>query len=171
MLDKIKQLRDMTSLGINDCKNALKEANGDFDEALKVLKKRGAQMLAKKSQRETSQGLVDSYIHFSGNMGALVEVNCETDFVAKTDVFKKFVKDLAMQVVAANAQYLTREDIPESELKDIGNIDDYAKQACLMEQPFIKESKKIISEYLKEIVSQTGENIVVKRFVRFAIGE
>jgi elongation factor Ts len=104
-------------------------------------------------------------------MGALVEVNCETDFVAKTDVFKKFVKDLAMQVVAANAQYLTREDIPESELKDIGNIDDYAKQACLMEQPFIKESKKIISEYLKEIVSQTGENIVVKRFVRFAIGE
>lgn len=171
MFDDIKKLRDITSLGIKDCKNALKEASGDFDKALKILKSRGAQIMDKKSSRLTSKGLVDSYVHFGGNLGALVEVNCETDFVANTDVFKKFVKDLAMQVVAANPAYIKREDIDKEELNSIQNIDVYAKESCLMEQLFIKDNKITIKDYMQDVISQTGENIVIRRFVRFSLGE
>lgn len=170
-LTDIKRLRELTSLGINDCKKALSEAKGDFDAALKILKNKGIAMLAKKGARATNQGLIESYVHFGGNLGALVEVSCETDFVARTEVFKKFVKDIAMQIAAAHPEYIKKEDIPQEVMKDVKSPDEYVKQHCLLEQQFIKDNKMSVGDYLREVVSQTGENVVVKRFVRFALGE
>ena len=170
-LTEIKKLREITSLGVNECKKALSESAGNFDKALSILKSRGAQFLAKKSSRATSQGLIESYIHFGGGLGSLVEVNCETDFVARTDIFKKFVKDVAMQVVAATPEYIAKEDVPQEVLDGVKDADQFIKQACLMEQPFIKDNKMLIGDYLKEVVSQSGENVVIRRFVRFAVGE
>jgi len=170
-LDSIKKLRKLTSLGVNDCKKALSESQGNFEQALKILKSRGVGMLDKKSSRAAFQGLVDSYIHFGGSLGALVEINCETDFVARTDVFKKFVKDIAMQIVAAAPEYIKKEDIPEEILSEVKNLEEYVKQYCLLEQSFIKNNKLSVRDYLHEVVSQTGENIVIKRFVRFCLGE
>ena len=170
-LTQIKKLRELTLLGINECKKALEKAQGDFDKALKILKERGAQVMAKKSSRQASQGLVDAYIHFGGNLGAIVEVNCETDFVARTEVFKQFVKDVAMQVAAASPDYINREDIAEGDLKKIDSIDEYAKDKCLLEQMFIKDNKLTMGQYLSDAVSKTGENIVIKRFTRFMLGE
>ncbi|MBN3039825.1 MAG: elongation factor Ts [Candidatus Omnitrophica bacterium] len=170
-LSDIKKLREMTSLGINECKKALAESKGDFDKALQILKDKGAAVLAKKSSRSASQGLIDSYVHFGGNLGALVEVNCETDFVARTDVFKKFVKDVAMQVAAASPEYISKDDIPADVLQSNESPDDFMKQHCLIEQPFIKDNKMTIGDYLREVVSQSGENIVIRRFVRFGVGE
>lgn len=170
-LTDIKKLRELTSLGINDCKQALSESKGDFNQALKILKSKGIQMLEKKGSRATSQGAIDSYVHFGGNLAALVEVNCETDFVARTEMFKKFVKDIAMQVAAANPEYVAKEDIPEDILKSVKNEDEYVKQYCLLEQSFIKDGKFSVGGYLRDMVSKTGENIVIKRFVRFSLGE
>jgi elongation factor Ts len=170
-LSDIKRLRELTSLGVNDCKKALSEAKGDFDSALKILRNKGVAMLAKKGLRATNHGLIDSYVHFGGNIGTLVEVGCETDFVARTEVFKKFVKDVAMQVAAAHPQYLKKEDIPQKTLEEVEKPDEYIKQHCLLEQAFIKDNKISVGDYLREVVSQTGENVVVKRFVRYALGE
>jgi elongation factor Ts len=170
-MDAIKKLRDITSLGVGDCKNALAEAKGDFDKALEVLKKRGADMMAKRKDRKISQGLVESYIHHGGNLGVLVEVNCETDFVARTDNFKKFVRDIAMHIAAVSPAYVKREDIPQSEIAKIGNIDEFAKQYCLLEQAYVKDSKITVGDYLKSIISQTGENVGIRRFARFGLGE
>ncbi len=169
MLDKIKKLRELTSLGISECKKALEKAGGDFDGALKILKERGAQILEKKKERVTKQGLIEAYIHFGGNLGAMVEVNCETDFVARTDVFKKFVKDVAMQIAATNPKYLRKEDVPKEVLEQLEDAENYVKENCLLNQLFIKDSTKTVEDYLKEVVSQTGENIVIKRFVRFSL--
>jgi elongation factor Ts len=170
-LEQIKKLREKTSLGINDCKKALEEAGGDFEKALTILKKRGIEIMEKKAQKVTSQGIIESYIHFGGNLGSLVEVNCETDFVARTDIFKKFAKDIAMQVAATNPKYIKREDIPQGEKEKIEDIDEYAKENCLLEQLFIKDNKLTIKDYLQQIISQTGENITIKRFIRFSLGE
>lgn len=170
-LTEIKKLRDMTSLGINDCKKALAQAEGNFDKALEILRNKGVQTLAKKSSRSAQQGRIDSYIHFGGNIGVLVEVNCETDFVARTDVFKAFVKDVAMQVAAANPEYISKENVPQETLSVVEDPDTYCKQHCLMEQSFIKDSKLTVSDYLREVVSKTGENVVIRRFVRFCLGE
>lgn len=170
-VEKIKKLRDSTSLGIKECKRALEDSLGDFDEALQILKKKGVEVIEKKKNRLASQGLVESYVHFGGNLGALVEVNCETDFVARTEVFKKFVKDLAMQVAAVNPKHIKKEDVPAEELSRTDNAEDYFKENCLMEQAFIKDNKIKIENYLHDVVSQTGENIVIRRFVRFALGE
>jgi elongation factor Ts len=170
-LEQIKKLREQTSLGIKDCKRALEEADGDFNKALQILKKKGIQIIEKKGERKTSQGLIEAYIHFGGNLGSLVEVNCETDFVARTDIFKKFVKDVAMQVAAANPKYIKREEIPQEELSEIEDIEEYAKENCLLEQLFIKDNKITMKEYLQQVISQTGENIVIKRFTRFSLGE
>ena len=170
-LSDIKKLRKLTSLGVNDCKKALSESKGDFDKALKILKSKGVQMLEKKGSRATGQGIIDSYVHFGGNLAALVEVNCETDFVARTDAFKKFAKDIAMQVAAANPEHVAKEDVPKDTLKNAKNKDEYIKQYCLLEQAFIKNNKLSVGDYLRDIVSQTGENIVIKRFVRFSLGE
>jgi len=170
-LDTIKRLRELTNIGINDCKKALTDAKGDFDTALKALKERGAQVMDKKSSRTASQGLIDSYVHFNSNLAAIVEVNCETDFVARTEVFKKFVKDVAMQVAASGAKFVKKEDVPADVLAKAENADDYVKQYCLLEQAYIKDSKLSMQDYLKEVISQTGENVIIKRFARFALGE
>ncbi|MCP4652517.1 MAG: elongation factor Ts [Candidatus Omnitrophica bacterium] len=169
-LDAIKRLRELTSVGINECKNALGESGGDFDKALEILRRRGIQVAEKRGGRTASQGLVDAYVHFGGNLGALVEINCETDFVARTDVFKKFTRDVAMQVAAANPKYIKREDVPASELEGLKNADDYIKQVCLFEQSFVKDSKLTMSDYLRDVIAQTGENVVIRRFTRFSLG-
>ncbi|MCD6583272.1 MAG: elongation factor Ts [Candidatus Omnitrophica bacterium] len=170
-IEKIKKLRELTSLGIGECKKALYDAGGDVEKALEILKKRGIELREKKKERTTSQGLVEAYIHFGGNLGSLVEVNCETDFVAHTDVFKKFVKDIAMHIAAADPKYLDKEDIPKEELKVVNNIEEYAKSHCLLQQPFIKDNSLTVGDYLNQVISQTGENIVIRRFVRFSLGE
>jgi elongation factor Ts len=170
-LDDIKRLREMTSMGVNDCKKAIDEAMGDFDKAFKLLKDRGAKIVEAKKDRRTSQGLIEAYIHFSGNLGAIVEVNCETDFVARTDNFKKFVKDLAVHVAAAGPKYLAKENVPAEALKTEASAEDYLKTNCLLEQPFVKDASLTIKDYLSNITSQTGENVVIKRFVRFALGD
>jgi len=168
-LTEIKKLREMTSLGINECKKALEETKGDFNKALAILKEKGASIMEKKKDRRTSQGLIESYIHFGGNLGSLVEINCETDFVARTEVFKKFAKDMAMQVAAINPKYLNRENIPAEELSKIDDIELYAKEHCLIEQPFVKDNSLTVEQYLKQVVSQIGENVIIKRFTRFSL--
>ena len=170
-LSEIKKLRELTSVGINECKKALEEAEGNFDKALQILKKRGIHVMEKKRERVTSQGLIEAYVHFGGNLGALVEVNCETDFVARTAAFKKFVKDLSMHVAAINPRYIKREDISQDVASTIENIDDYAKEHCLLEQFFVKDNAITVGDYLRDVISQTGENIVIKRFARFFLGE
>jgi len=169
-LTDIKKLREATSLGVSDCREALSEAKGDFAKALKILKNKGIQMLEKRGSREARQGLIESYIHFGGNLGVLVEVNCETDFVARTDVFKKFAKDVAMHVAAANPEYVKKEDISSEILSEVKNADEYIKGYCLLEQPFIKDSKISVGDYLRNVALQTGENITIKKFVRFSLG-
>jgi elongation factor Ts len=169
MIGDIKKLRELTSLGINECRKALEEARGDFDKALNILRNRGIQVMESKKDRRASQGLIDSYVHFGGNLGALVEINCETDFVARTEVFKKFVKDIAMQVAATNPKYIKRQDIPQEELAKIEDPDGYASENCLLEQLFIKDNTFTVGNYLQQVVSQTGENIIIRRFCRFSL--
>jgi elongation factor Ts len=168
-MTEIKKLREMTSLGISECKKALHDSKGDFDKALAILKEKGASIMEKKKDRCTSQGLIESYIHFGGNLGSLVEINCETDFVARTEVFKKFTKDIAIQIAATNPRYLNKESIPAEELSNIGDIKIYAGEHCLLEQPFIKDNSLTVEQYLKQVVSQIGENVVIKRFARFSL--
>ncbi len=170
-LNDIKKLRDLTSLGINDCKKALSESGGDFDKALQILKDKGIQALEKRSSRLTRQGLIEAYIHFAGNLGVLVEVNCETDFVARTEIFKKFAKDMAMQVAACSPQYLSQQDIPSECLRKVKDKGQYLKQNCLMEQPFVNDESISVADYLRAVAAQTGEKVAIKRFVRFALGE
>ena len=170
-VEEIKRLREITSLGVKDCKSALKEAQGDFGKALDILKKKGIRLMEKKKARTTSQGRIDAYVHFGGNLASLVEINCETDFVARTDVFKNFTRDIAMHVAAANPQHVRKEDIPDSELTGIENVEEYFREKCLLEQMFIKDNKVTVGQLLQDVISQTGENIVIKRFVRFALGE
>jgi elongation factor Ts len=189
----IKDLREQTGVGMMDCKNALKEAEGDSEKALDVLRQKGLAMAAKKSSRDASEGLVGSYIHM-GKLGVLAEVNCETDFVAKTDEYKEFVKNIAMHIAATNPSYVNREDVPEDIIakeREIyasqvenkpanivdkivdGKLEKFYADNCLMEQVYVKdeEQKKKIKDLVIEKVAHLGENIVIKRFVRFQLGE
>ncbi len=190
----VKELRDKTGAGIMDCKKALKESNGDIDKAAEFLKKKGIADASKKSSRIAAEGLVGSYIHMGGKIGVLIEVNCETDFVAKTDDFQNLVKDLAMQVAAANPQFVRREEVPEDFInkeKEVfrtqalesgkpekivdkivdGKMEKYFQEICLLEQKFIKDSDKTVDDIVKETIAKTGENIVVRRFTRYQLGE
>lgn len=169
-VDNIKKLRELTSLGVGDCRQALMESEGNFDKALDILKKKGAQVSEKRGARKVSQGIIESYVHFGGNLGALVEINCETDFVARTEVFKKFAKDLAMQVAAAAPAYVKREDIPQDVLSQIKDLEVYVKESCLLEQAFVKDNSMTIGAYLTSVISQTGENVIIRRFSRFSLG-
>ncbi len=170
-LEDVKKLREKTSLGINDCKQALEEAEGNFHKALDVLRAKGADVLQKKGSRLASQGVIESYIHFGGNIGVLVEVNCETDFVARTDLFKKFAKEIAMHIAALAPEYMSQDEIPQDIYDKVENKQEYVKKTCLLEQSFVKDSSLTVSDYLKKVVSQTGENMKIKRFVRFVVGE
>jgi elongation factor Ts len=161
---QVKELRELTNAGVMECKAALDEADGDITKATAILKERGLAQAEKKSERETSQGLVECYVHAGGRIGSMVEVNCETDFVARTDDFKTLAHDLAMQVAATGPIALTKDDLPE-------DFDEDPVQACLMLQPFIKDAALSIDELVKETIAKTGENIRVTRFSRFELGQ
>lgn len=190
----IKALRDQTGVGMMDCKRALTEAAGDLEKALDLLRQKGLAMASKKASREASEGLVESYIHMGGKIGVLVEVNCETDFVAKTDDYQELVKDIAMHVAAANPVYVKREDIPSDVIekeKEIyasqvtnkppqvvekiiaGKLEKFFSDTCLVDQVFVKDTdqKKKIRDLIVERVAKLGENIQIKRFARFQLGE
>jgi len=188
----IKELRQTTNAGVLDCKKALAEANGDMEKAAELLKKRGLAIAAKKAEREARQGLVESYVHAGSKVASLIEVNCETDFVARTDTFKELVHDLAMQVVAGRPLYVRPEDVPaevvaeekrkvqeenankpERVLQQIaeGKLKKLYEEACLMEQLFIKDQEVRIKDLVAAKIAAFGENIVVRRFVRFELGE
>ena len=160
--EAIKALREQTSAGIMECKRALQEANGDLHAAAAVLIERGHAVAKKKEGRTASQGLVESYIHTGGRVGALVEVNCESDFVARTPEFKELAHDLAMQVVGMNPKYVNSADVTEGE--------EFADEDCLLLQPFIKDPGKTVQDVVTETISKVRENVKVGRFVRFELG-
>ena len=190
----VKELREITGAGMMDCKKALVETDGDIEKAIDELRTKGLAKAAKKAGRVASEGLVISYIHGGGRIGVLVEVNCETDFVAKTDEFKQLAYDIAMQIAASNPEYVSREEVPEDIInheKEIlraqaleegkpekivdkmieGRIEKYFKEKCLLEQEFIKDTDKSVQELVHENVARIGENISVRRFVRYEVGE
>lgn len=173
-IEDIKRLRSQTGAGMNDAKAALDEAGGDFEKAVDVLRVKGQAKAAKKAEREAKAGLVDSYVHM-GRVGALVEVNCETEFVARTDDFVKFVHEIAMQVAAANPIYLKPEDVPKAVLAkeqevSQGNIGNFYREICLISQPAIKQPDKTVEDLLTEAIAKLGENIVISRFRRIELG-
>ncbi len=176
----VKDLREQTGAGIMDAKRALEAADGDFTKATQLLQQQGLKRAERKSDREASEGLVWSYIHGGqpgqngGRIGTLVEVNCETDFVARTEDFRSLVRDIAMQVAASNPSYVSESDVPQEALaageKEFGSREKYLEQATLLSQPFIKDPKRNIQDLIKEQIGKLGENIVVRRFVRFELG-
>jgi elongation factor Ts len=188
----IQELRKKTSAGMMDCKNALEEANGNMEQAVIVLRKKGLAGIVERGDKAASEGTVGHYIHAGGKIGVLVEVNCETDFVAKGDAFKQFAKDLAMHIAASNPTWITRNEVPEdvinreksiieptlvgkppqiAEKMMAGKLSKVFKEVCLMEQPFVKDPNMTISDLLGDLAAKIGEKIVIKRFVRFVTGE
>ncbi len=188
--EEVKQLRQATGVGMMDAKKALQEAEGDHDKAMEILRKKGHDKAQKRAERTTESGLVDTYVHM-GKVGAMVKVECETDFVARTDDFKTFVHDVAMHVAASDPQYRTPEDVPESVIEkeksayaeevenkpeDVkekiitGKLDKFYEQVCLSKQPFIKDPDKSVETYQAEQVSKTGENIIITGFTRMELG-
>jgi elongation factor Ts len=187
----VADLREKTGAGLLDCKKALTEANGNIEEAITILRKKGAASAAKKADRATKEGLVESYIHVGSKVGVLIEVNCETDFVARNDEFRAFVKDLCLQIAAASPTHVSREEIPESEItkeREIataqvqgkppaavqkiveGKLDKYYATVCLVDQPFVKQPEKTVKELLTQQIAKIGENIQIRRFVRYQVG-
>ncbi len=192
--EKLRELRARTGAGIVDCKNALNEVQGDLDKAVEILRKKGLALAAKKVGRVTKEGIIDAYIHPGDRLGVLVEVNCETDFVARTPEFRRFVRDIALQIAASEPMVVSREEVPSdvierekeiyrSMIKDLkkpshivekivaGKLEKFYTDACLLEQPFVKNPEKTVGDYIKEHIAKFGENIVVRRFVRFRLGE
>jgi len=190
----VKELREKTGAGLLDCQKALGEAEGDVEKALRVLREKGLAKAAKKGTRVAADGAITAYIHPGGKIGVLLEVNCETDFVARTDEFQALLRDIAMQVAAANPRYLSREEVPEGEIEAeraiyrkqaeqsgkpaqvierivAGQVDRFYKDVCLLEQPFIKQSDRSVNDIVQEAVARLGENVTVRRFARFQLGE
>jgi elongation factor Ts len=190
----VKQLREKTGAGIMDCKEALSECNGDISNAVDFLRKKGLATAAKRSGRATTEGIIESYIHMDSKLGVLVEINCETDFVAKNDDFKEFAKNIAMHITATNPVSIRPEDVPKETIdkeKEIyraqvldmgkpeqiadkivdGKMKKYFKENCLMNQDYVRDSNITIEDLLNEMVAKIGENITIKRFARFKIGE
>jgi len=170
-VDAIKELRDLTCASVAHCKKALEEAKGDMKQAVILLRKQGLEIAAKKQGRVAKEGRVDCYIHHGNKIGVLLEVDCESDFVARNDEFIKFTKDLAMQIAATNPEYIKKEDVGEEVLKHEKNKEDYYKNNCLLEQVFVRDPSLTIKDYLGSIVAKIGENIIVRRFIRYKIGE
>ena len=193
-IEKVKDLRQRTGAGVVDCKAALQEAKGDMEAAIEYLRRKGLATAAKKAGRIATDGQVSSYIHAGGKMGVLVEINCETDFVAKTEDFQAFVKNIAMHIAAANPQYIRREDIPpevlererriyRSQALDVGKpekvinkivegkLERFYSEVCLLEQTYIKDSDLTVKEVFDALIAKIGENITIRRFARFQLGE
>jgi len=160
----VKELRLLTGAGVLECKRVLEEVEGDLEKAAELLRERGFAKAESKASRETREGLVDAYIHNGNRVGAIIEVNCESDFVARTDDFQGLVHNLAMQVAAMSPEYVDKEDIPEGE-------DDSTEGLCLMEQPFIRDPSVTVRELVREAIAKLGENIRVRHFTRYALGE
>lgn len=192
--EMVKALRERTGAGVLDCKRALEETGGDLEEATRLLRQRGLAIATKKAGRLAEEGLVEAYIHAGGRLGALVEINCETDFVARTEEFQRLAHDLAMQVVASNPHYLRPEDIPPEVIEEKkrlflselegqnkpehlweriveGKLERYYDQVCLLRQPFIKDEGLTVKEVIIEGIAKLGENIVIRHFVRYELGE
>jgi elongation factor Ts len=188
----VKQLREKTNAGMMDCKKALVEAGGDLEKAEDILRKKGIASASKKASRSVKEGVVASYIHLQGKVGVLVEVNCETDFVAKNDIFREFVKDLTLHIAAAHPVYVVRDEVPEAVIereREIyreqvkgkpanvvekivdGKLDKFYGSLCLLDQAFIKDPDKTIKDLVASKIAELGENIVIRRFARFAVGE
>ena len=170
-LELIKQLRESTSLGISDCRRALEDSEGDMNKAKDILKKKALDMAEKKSDRQAKAGKVSSYIHFDGKIGVLAEINCETDFVAKNEEFIKFSSDVALHIAALNPRYVKREDVPAEVIKEFAQPEAFYKESCLLEQAFVKDPSRTIKDYLNSLVAKIGENIVIRRFTRFQLGQ
>ena len=187
----VNELRGATGAGLRDCKKALTEANGSVADATTILRKKLGSKLDKLSSRTTKEGLIESYIHLGGKVGVLIEINCETDFVARNDDFKSFVRDLCLQIAAANPLYVSRDQVPEADLakeREIasaavagkppavvqkiveGKLENFYSTICLLDQPFVKQNDKSIKELLTAQIAKTGENIVVRRFTRYQLG-
>ena len=171
LVEEIRQLREETSCGVIDCKKALEESKGDFQKAKELLRKRGLELAAKKADRVATEGRVETYIHSGNKIGVLVEVNCETDFVARNDDFIKFSKDLAMHIAATAPKYMKKEEIPADVLAVEIDKEAFAKANCLLLQNYVKEPSKTITDLLNELIAKIGENIQIRRFSRFKIGE
>jgi len=192
--DLVKELREKSGVGMMDCKKALVESNGDIQKAEKLLREKGLAKATKKAARATKEGIIDSYIHLGAKVGVLVEANCETDFVAKNELFKSFVHDIALHIAAAAPVYVSKEDVPEEIVekeKEIyikqalnegkpeniadkiaeGKIKKFYEEYCLYQQPFIKDSDITVGELVKHTIAKIGENIKIKRFARFVLGE
>ena len=170
-LENIRELREMTSCGVIDCKKALEEAKGDMKKAKELLQKRGLEIAAKKGSRAALEGRVEAYVHMGSKIAVLVEVNCETDFVAKNEDFCQFAKDLAMHIAAMNPAYISEKDIPEEVLAEAKDKDAYIKESCLLSQPFVKDQSKTIQDCLSTLIAKIGENIIVGRFTRYKVGD
>lgn len=170
-MDDIKALRDMTSCGVMECKNALEKAGGDMEKAKEILKQRGIEMAAKKSERVAKEGRVESYIHAGNKIAVLVEVNCETDFVGRNEDFIKFTKDVALHIAAMSPKFISEKDVPADDLTAAPDKKAYLAEMCLLSQPFVREPNKTIGEYLNSVIAKTGENIVIGRYVRYKVGE
>jgi len=187
----VNELRASTGAGLMDCKRALVESNGNAEEAITILRKKGAASAAKKADRATTEGVIHSYIHVGGKVGVLIEVNCETDFVARTDEFRAFVNDLCLQIAAASPAVVSREQVAEADLakeREIaaaqvqgkppaavqkiveGKIEKFFSTVALLDQPFVKQPEKTVKEILTEKIAKTGENIQIRRFVRYQLG-
>jgi len=188
----VKELREKTNAGMMDCKNALSEAKGDIVAAEDILRKKGIASAGKKASREAKEGIVASYIHLQGKVGVLVEINCETDFVAKNEIFRDFVKDVTLHIAAAHPLYVSREQVPEAILareRDVaagqvvgkpaniiekivdGKIDKFYSTICLLEQAFIKNPELSIHDLVKSKIAELGDNIIIRRFTRYSVGE
>ncbi len=188
----VKELREKTNAGMMDCKAALKESKGDLKAAIDILRKKGLSIAAKKGSRQAKDGVIGAYIHLAGKLGVLVEVNCETDFVAKNQIFQDFVKDISLQIAASNPRYLGREDVPAeviakekeilaSQVKNkpenvvekivTGKLEKFYQEHCLLDQPFVKDGNVTIANLLNDKIAKIGENIVIRRFARFQVGE
>lgn len=191
--EMVKELRTATGAGVLDCKKALAEADGDFEAAVEILRKQGLSTAAKKSSRSTNEGLVGNYVHFSGKVASLVELNCESDFVARTEQFQQLARDLAMQVVASRPLFVSREDVPEDLLESEkaiyrdqmadsgkpaeivdkiieGKLDKWYSEVCLLEQPFLKDNDQSVQDVIVETIASLGENIRVGQFKRVEVG-
>lgn len=189
----VKDLRDKTGAGMMDCKKALAEHNGDMEKAIDFLRQKGLAVAAKRAGRATSEGVIETYIHAGGKLGVMVELNCETDFVAKTDDFREFARDVAMHIAAANPVSLSRDDVPAeivererqifvqqaldagkpqniAEKMVTGKVDKFLSEVCLLEQQFVKNPDKNIQDMLNELIGKMGENVSIRRFVRFQVG-
>jgi len=190
----VKELRERTQAGMMDCKRALEETGGDMEKAIAYLRQKGLAAAAKKAGRVAAEGLIEAYVHPGGRVGVLIEVNCETDFVARTEEFRQLARDLAMQVAAARPQYVSRDQVPEAVLQEErriyrasalnegkpervidkiveGRLEKFFKEVCLLEQPFIKDPDRTVADLIQEKIAAMGENITVRRFVRFERGE